>query len=86
MDRFGGVHGFGSGGSDERRALLSQGGGRKRNDASEDNQFTDLEHGDAVPAANVGFGRVLSLAKPDAVKLIIATQALLIASTSSILI
>ncbi|RQP02686.1 hypothetical protein POPTR_018G051800v4 [Populus trichocarpa] len=86
MDRFGGVHGFGSGGSDERRALLSRGGGRKRNDASEDNQFTDLEHGDAVPAANVGFGRVLSLAKPDAVKLIIATLALLIASTSSILI
>ncbi|KAL9376464.1 hypothetical protein Peur_030584 [Populus x canadensis] len=82
MDRFGGVHGFGSGGSDERRALLSRG----RNDASEDNQFTDLEHGDAVPAANVGFGRVLSLAKPDAVKLIIATLALLIASTSSILI
>ncbi|XP_011009263.1 PREDICTED: ABC transporter B family member 25-like isoform X2 [Populus euphratica] len=86
MDRFGGAHGFGSGGSDERRALLSRGGGRKRNDASEDNQFTDLEHGDAVPAANVGFGRVLSLAKPDAVKLIIATLALLIASTSSILI
>ncbi|KAI5556531.1 hypothetical protein BDE02_18G042300 [Populus trichocarpa] len=86
MDRFGGVHGFGSGGSDERRALLSRGGGRKRNDASEDNQFTDLEHGDAVPAANVGFGRVLSLAKPDAVKLIIATLALLIASTTSLLI
>ncbi|KAJ6732584.1 ABC TRANSPORTER B FAMILY MEMBER 25 [Salix purpurea] len=86
MDRFGGVHGFGNGGSDERRALLSRGGGRKRNDASENNQFTDLEHGDAVPAANVGFGRVLSLAKPDAVKLIIATLALLIASTSSILI
>ncbi|KAJ6758362.1 ATP-BINDING CASSETTE SUB-FAMILY B [Salix koriyanagi] len=86
MDRFGGVHGFGSGGSDERRALLSRGGGRKRNDASENNQFTDLEHGDAVPAANVGFGRVLSLAKPDAVKLIIGTLALLIASTSSILI
>jgi hypothetical protein len=26
-------------------------GGRKRNDASEDNQFTDLEHGDAVPVS-----------------------------------
>ncbi|KAJ6411562.1 hypothetical protein OIU84_008191 [Salix udensis] len=34
----------------------------------------------------LGFGRVLSLAKPDAGKLIIATLALLIASTSSIMI
>ncbi|GAV92657.1 ABC_tran domain-containing protein/ABC_membrane domain-containing protein, partial [Cephalotus follicularis] len=47
---------------------------------------TDLEHGDAIPAANVGFGRVLSLAKPDTGKLIVATISLLIASTSSILI
>lgn len=47
---------------------------------------SDLEHGDAVPAANVGFGRVLALAKPDTGKLIIATVALLIASMSSILI
>ncbi|CAN1796162.1 ABC transporter B family member 25, partial [Linum perenne] len=39
-----------------------------------------------VQAANVSFARVLSLAKPDAWKLIIATVALLIASTSSILI
>lgn len=62
-------------------------GGRKGNNtASENNQFPDLEHGDAVPAANVGFGRVFSLAKPDAGKLIIATLALLIASTSNILI
>lgn len=62
-------------------------GGRKgNNNASENNQFPDLEHGDAVPAANVGFGRVFSLAKPDAGKLIIATLALLIASTSNILI
>ncbi|PON69661.1 ATP-binding cassette containing protein [Trema orientale] len=37
-------------------------------------------------AANVGFCRVLSLAKPDAGKLITATISLLIASTSSILI
>ncbi|KAB5524820.1 hypothetical protein DKX38_022569 [Salix brachista] len=74
-------------GGGERTPLLSQGGGRKGNNgASENNQLQDLEHGDAVPAANVGFGRVLSLAKPDAGKLIIATLALLIASTSSILI
>ncbi|XP_011009427.1 PREDICTED: ABC transporter B family member 25-like [Populus euphratica] len=85
MDRFGGVNGGGGGG--ERTPLLGQGGGRKgNNNASENNQFPDLEHGDAVPAANVGFGRVFSLAKPDAGKLIIATLALLIASTSNILI
>ncbi|KAI9381134.1 hypothetical protein POPTR_015G059600v4 [Populus trichocarpa] len=85
MDRFGGVNGGGGG---ERTPLLGQGGGRKgnNNNASENNQFPDLEHGDAVPAANVGFGRVFSLAKPDAGKLIIATLALLIASTSNILI
>lgn len=51
-----------------------------------DGHLTDLEHGDAVPAENVGFCRVLSLAKPDAGKLIVATIALLIASTTSILI
>ncbi|KAK1274202.1 ABC transporter B family member 25 [Acorus gramineus] len=48
--------------------------------------FADLEHGDEVPPANVGFCRVLQLAKPDAAKLVIATIALLVASTSSILI
>ncbi|XP_061952833.1 ABC transporter B family member 25-like isoform X1 [Populus nigra] len=90
MGRFGGVSGAGAGagaGAGERTPLLGQGGGRKgNNSASENNQFPDLEHGDAVPAANVGFGRVFSLAKPDAGKLIIATLALLIASTSNILI
>ncbi|KAA8541054.1 hypothetical protein F0562_025017 [Nyssa sinensis] len=80
MDRFSGMHGFGS----ERAPLLSR--GRKRNDALENGHLTDLEHGDAVPAANVGFCRILSLAKPDAGKLILATFSLLIASTSSILI
>ncbi|GFZ12167.1 transporter associated with antigen processing protein 2 [Actinidia rufa] len=57
--------------------------GRKRNDALENGHQTDLEHGDALPAANVGFCRILSLAKPDAGKLILATIALLIASTST---
>ncbi|OWM90366.1 hypothetical protein CDL15_Pgr014668 [Punica granatum] len=61
-------------------------GGRKRDDTLVNGHATDLELGDAVPAANVGFGRVFSLAKPDAGKLVIATIALLIASTSSILI
>ncbi|GFZ07684.1 transporter associated with antigen processing protein 2 [Actinidia rufa] len=81
MDRLSGTHGFGS----ERTPLLNR-QGRKRNDALENGHQTDLEHGDAVPAANVGFCRILSLAKPDAGKLILATIALLIASTSSILI
>ncbi|CAN1151696.1 ABC transporter B family member 25 [Linum perenne] len=76
----------GFGGHGERTPLLTRGEGRKRNDPQGDDRLSDLEHGDAVPAANVSFARVLSLAKPDAWKLIIATVALLIASTSSILI
>ncbi|GAA0163778.1 ATP-binding cassette [Lithospermum erythrorhizon] len=75
----GGMHGFGG----ERTPLLNRSGGSK-NAASENG--TDLELGDAVPAANVGFGRVLSLAKAEAGNLVIATIALLIASTSSILV
>ncbi|GMP33259.1 hypothetical protein CsSME_00006664 [Camellia sinensis var. sinensis] len=78
MNRSSGMHGFGS----ERTPLLN----KERNDAVENGLQTDLEHGDAVPAANVGFGRVLALAKPDTGKLILATVALLIASMSSILI
>ncbi|XP_027078975.1 ABC transporter B family member 27 isoform X2 [Coffea arabica] len=58
---------------------------KENEDGSPDAPKTDLEHG-ALEAANVGFGRVFSLAKPDAGKLIVATIALLIASTSSILI
>lgn len=76
------MNGLGS----ERIPLLHRQSARKRNESLVDSQLTDLEHGDAVPAANVGFLRVLSLAKPDAGKLIVATLALLIASTSSILI
>ncbi|KAK4602960.1 hypothetical protein RGQ29_011806 [Quercus rubra] len=71
----------------ERVSLLSKEAKRKANeDLSANGQATDLEHGDAIEAANVGFSRVLSLAKPDAGKLVVATIALLIASTSSILI
>ncbi|TYH61837.1 hypothetical protein ES332_D07G078900v1 [Gossypium tomentosum] len=72
-------------GRSERAPLLDRGGRRKANGNTDDN-LTDLEHGDSIPAANVSFTRVLSLAKPDAGKLIVATIALLIASTSSILI
>ncbi|CAD5187052.1 ABC transporter B family member 25-like [Musa acuminata AAA Group] len=48
--------------------------------------LSDLEHGDTVQPANVTFSRVLHLAKPDAGKLVLATVALLIASTTNILI
>ncbi|KAK9049828.1 hypothetical protein SSX86_025122 [Deinandra increscens subsp. villosa] len=79
------------------RSIMSSGGDRvplirkpiKRNDGetgTSNGPTNDLEFGDGVEAANVGFSRVLLLAKPDAGTLIIATIALLIASTSSLLI
>ncbi|ESQ47121.1 hypothetical protein EUTSA_v10027684mg [Eutrema salsugineum] len=55
-----------------------------QNQTSE-NGPNDLEHG-VTEAANVGFGRVFSLAKPDAGKLVIGTIALLIASTTNLLV
>ncbi|KAJ8539515.1 hypothetical protein K7X08_013767 [Anisodus acutangulus] len=59
---------------------------RKTNEeGSSSGAGTDLEDGEAE-AANVGFCRVFLLAKPDAGKLIIATTALLIASTTNLLI
>ncbi|KAJ9147507.1 hypothetical protein P3X46_029661 [Hevea brasiliensis] len=71
----------------ERVSLLTKEARRKANeDQSPDGPPNDLELGDGVEAANVGFGRVFSLAKPDAGKLVVGTIALLIASTSSILI
>ncbi|XP_058070486.1 ABC transporter B family member 25 isoform X1 [Magnolia sinica] len=70
----------------ERVPLLNQEAYSKRNDVPSSNgPTTDLEHGE-VQAAHVGFCRVLLLAKPDAGKLIVATIALLIASTSNLLI
>lgn len=76
------MHGLAS----ERTPLLNGRSGRRKNDSQENRQLTDLEHGDALPAANVGFCRVFSLAKPEAGSLVIATIALLIGSTSSLLI
>ncbi|KAK7265878.1 hypothetical protein RJT34_33503 [Clitoria ternatea] len=71
----------------ERAPLLdAERGGRGKSDDASAGQVLDLEHGDAVPAANVGFCRVLSLAKPEAANLVIGTVALLIAATSSILV
>ncbi|WCJ25569.1 ABC transporter B family member 27 [Euphorbia peplus] len=71
----------------ERVSLLTKESRSKANeDQSVETPQNDLEHGDRVQAANVGFGRIFSLAKPDAGKLAVGTIALLIASTSSILI
>ncbi|KAE9466610.1 hypothetical protein C3L33_01458, partial [Rhododendron williamsianum] len=70
----------------ERAPLLNREGRTKgKEERSSDDPLTDLEHGDAVQAANVRFSRIFMLAKPDAGKLIIGTIALLIASTTSIL-
>ncbi|KAF4375974.1 hypothetical protein F8388_010112 [Cannabis sativa] len=70
-----------------RAPLLNKHPKRNENEeGSANGPATDLEHGDAVEAANVGYLRILSLAKPDAGKLTIATIALLIASTTSLLI
>ncbi|RYR75654.1 hypothetical protein Ahy_A01g000228 isoform B [Arachis hypogaea] len=71
----------------ERAPLLeAERGGRGKRDGASEDQVSDLEHGDGVPAANVGFFRVFSLAKPEAGNLVIGTGALLIAATSSILV
>ncbi|KAF1887244.1 hypothetical protein Lal_00040844 [Lupinus albus] len=76
-----------SGSRSERAPLLEaeRAEGGKRDDVAA-GQVSDLEHGDAVPAANVGFFRVFSLAKPEAGKLVIGTVALLIAATTSVLV
>ncbi|GMH15130.1 hypothetical protein Nepgr_016971 [Nepenthes gracilis] len=71
----------------ERTPLLDNEASRKaNNDESVNGHEIDLEIGDAVPAANIGFCRVFSLAKHDAGKLVIGTIALLLASTTSLLV
>ncbi|PON92720.1 hypothetical protein TorRG33x02_115800 [Trema orientale] len=62
------------GGEHERVPLVDRGGAKGKNKASVTHRSTDLQHEDAMPA------------KPDAGKLIIASIALLVASTSSILV
>jgi len=47
---------------------------------------TDLELGDAVQAQNVGFGRILKLARPEALILCLATVALFVSSFSNVLL
>ncbi|XP_022741632.1 ABC transporter B family member 27-like isoform X2 [Durio zibethinus] len=71
----------------ERVPLLNKETSKQTNGHQLNNDpVSDLEQGSAVEAANVGFCRVFSLAKPDAGKIIVGTIALLIASTSSLLI
>ncbi|XP_010441033.1 PREDICTED: ABC transporter B family member 27 isoform X1 [Camelina sativa] len=70
-------------GSSYRDPLLQNQYKTKENGS--ENGTNDLEHG-AVEAANVGFGRVFALAKPDAGKLVIGTIALLIGSTTNLLV
>uniref|UniRef100_J3LSY2 ABC transporter B family member 25 n=3 Tax=Oryza brachyantha TaxID=4533 RepID=J3LSY2_ORYBR len=48
--------------------------------------LSDLEEGSNVQPANVGFCRVIKLARHDAGKLVLATMALLVASLSNILV
>ncbi|KAL1810760.1 hypothetical protein ACET3Z_020825 [Daucus carota] len=69
-----------------RLPLSNKMGWRKKKDVAASGKATDLEHGDAIPAANVSFSRILSVAKPEAKYIIIAIVALLVASTSSLLI
>lgn len=71
----------------ERVSLLNKEAKKKTSeDGSSNGPVTDLEDGNAVEAANVRFSRIFLLAKEDAGKIIIATIALLIASTSNLLI
>ncbi|KAM3337955.1 ABC transporter B family member 27 [Capsicum galapagoense] len=70
----------------EKLSLLNKDARRKTDEeGSSSSAGTDLEHGEAE-AANVGFCRVFLLSKPDTGKLVIATIALLIASTTNLLI
>ncbi|RVW82756.1 ABC transporter B family member 25 [Vitis vinifera] len=74
-------------GSESNAPLLNKEAEKKPNDDQAANDpLTDLERGDTDQAAKVGFFRVFFLAKPYAGKLIIATIALLIESTSRVMI
>ncbi|KAH7301745.1 hypothetical protein KP509_23G040300 [Ceratopteris richardii] len=68
--------------SDKRRS------GKSHDDTAEaaDKKLSDLEDGASIAPENVGFLRVLRLAKPEAPMLFLATIALFIASFSNILL
>lgn len=75
-----------SSGSEKVSLLNKQSKKKIKGESSHDSTATDLEHGDAIQAAHISFSRIFMLAKEDVGKLIIGTIALLIASTTSILI
>ncbi|KAJ7518959.1 hypothetical protein O6H91_20G017000 [Diphasiastrum complanatum] len=74
--------------ANERTPLLSKSYLRKHKRLYQPNGAveSDLELGDGVKAANVGFGRILQLAAPETGILVLATIALLISSFSNILL
>ncbi|KAG8501694.1 hypothetical protein CXB51_003878 [Gossypium anomalum] len=71
----------------ERAPLLNKEANKQtKGQQAAESPLSDLEQGNAEEAVNVGFWRVFALAKPDAGKIIVATFALLIASTTNLLI
>ncbi|CAM6128352.1 unnamed protein product [Calypogeia fissa] len=78
-------------GTNVRTPLLS---GPKKKEREDDKSkgpddavvLSDLEHGDAVKAKKVSFGRILLLARPEAFMLVVATVALFVSSLSNILL
>nr|BAX39014.1 half-size ABC transporter [Fagopyrum esculentum] len=71
----------------ERVPLLNKEVKRKKNgEQSADNNGSDVTLGDVLPDTKVGVCRVFSLAKPEGRKLAIGTVALLIASTTNLLV
>ncbi|KAL4368222.1 hypothetical protein GQ457_05G017010 [Hibiscus cannabinus] len=71
----------------ERVPLLDKANNKETNGQElADSPLSDLEQGNAVEAANVGFFRVFALAKPEAGTITVATIALLIGSVTSLLI
>ncbi|TYH75751.1 hypothetical protein ES332_D04G041800v1 [Gossypium tomentosum] len=71
----------------ERTPLLNKEASKQTNgQQAAESPLSDLEQGNAEEAVNVGFWRVFALAKPDAGKIFVATFALLIASTTNLLI
>ncbi|KAB2085458.1 ABC transporter B family member 25 [Gossypium arboreum] len=71
----------------ERAPLLNKEANKQTNgQQAAESPLSDLEQGNAEEAVNVGFWRVFALAKPDAGKIFVATFALLIASTTNLLI
>ncbi|KAG6555293.1 hypothetical protein Mapa_003336 [Marchantia paleacea] len=75
--------------NDEQRApLLDRSKHKPSKNSNGDQKFdlSDLEHGDAVKAKKVGFGRIIQLARPETGMIVLATIALFVSSLSNILL